>query len=276
MSWNKVSAFAILILLVVGLLVNYLVFYGYHNLQDRLASGEVLGRSYPLSTPDIYANEGGTIIVNGVSLVAQQNTFTDNVYMRVDITSRANPIQVDGLWQVSDLYETRVRFMSNDSEVTQYDAKKNYTLSFPYDSKYLTTDQGYIFSDSEVSLARGETPTGPWEVLTNAVHNGSNDTVSVITNKGGYYMVVAGTYISTEDVDSVETAVVEKDETQEDDSRTVILAENEIVVTVTPTPVVEDVDIDTSFDEDTNGEAIGGSAQEPRNILEALMLIFGL
>jgi hypothetical protein len=154
--------------------------------------GNVLGKSYPPPEADIKAHTGGTVTDNGITLIVSEKTFDQDVYFRVDKIVRNNPIAVDGLWQISDIWETRVKFMSNNDQVTEYAAHENYILSFPYTTQFLTTDQAVALPRESLRLVRGETASGPWTVLPNSVVDQANKTVSVITNRGGFFMIAGG------------------------------------------------------------------------------------
>src|SRR3989344_3484323 len=180
--------------------------------------GNVLGTSYPPSYADVKAKTGGTVTRENVTLIVSEDTFDDDVYFRVDKIARKNPISVDGLWQVSDLWEARVKYMVNNDQVSEYAAHKNYILAFPYTTQHLTTDQGVAIPQESLKLVRGETATGPWTVLSNCVIDQANKTVSVITNRGGFFMISGGFYKPASN-----TAF-----------NAIILNENEVVVTITP------------------------------------------
>lgn len=195
--------------------------------QGKDSASAVLGRSYPLSQPDIHAGEGGTIVDSGVSAIVSEGTFGSDVYLRVDRTARGNPISVAGLWQVSDMWNVRLRNHDNDDEISQLDTKKKYILAFPYTQDYLKTDQGVRFDENKLKLLRGETATGPWTVLEDSVVDTVNKRISVVTDRGGHYTVGGGFYAPS--AKTVATGSVRT-------SQGIILKANEIVVTMTPTP----------------------------------------
>ena len=241
---QKDTAFKLTIFLFIGA---FLTTYGFfYNEQDvtstSLASrsvGTVLGRSYPLSQPDLNKNEGGVITVEGITAVVSENTFGGDIYFRVDRTMRGTPIHVEGLWQVTNIWETRLRFMANDNDISTIDTKKNYILSFPYTTDYLTTDQGVTFSESSLKLIRGESVTGPWTILDGAVQDTTNDTFSVVTNRGGHFMISGGFRSSAPKTttSTTTTTTAKKPTTKPTAEPTVIILQKfEIVVTVTPTP----------------------------------------
>jgi len=174
----------------------------------------VLGRSYPLQQPDIHVNEGGTIRLEGVTAIIEGGTFAKDVYLRVDRTARGNPIEIDGLWQVSDIWNVRFRFHSNDDEVSTVETQRNYILSFPYVADFLITDQGVRFDEQSLKLIRGETATGPWIVLENSVVDMDNNTVSALINRGGFFMISGGFYKRVQNIGGSE--VVGKKESVED------------------------------------------------------------
>lgn len=217
----------------------------------------VLGRSYPLAQADIHAGEGGTIVDSDVSVIVSEGTFDSDVYLRVDRTLRGNPVSVQGLWQVGDMWNVRLRYHANDDEVSQAATKKSYIVAFPYTQDYLKTDQGVRFDENKLKLVRGETSTGPWTVLTGSVVDTVNKRISVVTQQGGHYFVGGGFYAPV----AVQAPVA----AQTASSKRVVLKPNEIVVTVTPTPSptprVKDADTATPTDE----PAIGGADIEDQS-----------
>jgi hypothetical protein len=221
-KWPMVVIF--MLVLVVGLFVS--------RYRSTDSPSAVLGRSYPLSQPDIHSGEGGTIVDSGVSVIVSEGTFGSDVYLRVDRTVRGNPVSVAGLWQVSDMWNVRLRNHENDDEISQLDTKKSYILAFPYTQDYLKTDQGVRFDENRLKLLRGETATGPWTVLESSVVDTVNKRISVVTNQGGHYTVGGGFYAPVKAVGGG-TAVARTTTTVK---QGIILKANEIVVTVTPTP----------------------------------------
>ena len=189
----------------------------------------VLGRSYPLSEPDIKARVGGTVELEGMSAIITEGTFSRDMYLRVDRTARVNPESADGLWQVSDMWNVRPRYMDNDNEIVVGETTHEYILSFPYSESLLKTDQGVRFAESSVKLIRGDTQTGPWTVMNTSVVDDVNNTVAVRTKQGGYFFVGAGEYSGSSSLISSNNVA---------NSGGIVLKANEIVVTVTPTPVV--------------------------------------
>lgn len=223
-----------LLLFIAGLFVNYVLFYA--ELAPEQAThdtGSVLGRSYPLPQADISSGDGGTITVENITAIISEETFSSDIYMRVDRTVRGNPISVDNLWQVSDFWNVRIRHMANDNEVSTHDTKKNYILAFPYTQNHLTSDQGVRFDENYLKLVRGETLTGPWEVLHATTVDTVNRTASTITNRGGYYTIMGGTYSPGAVAKNISIPSNVQQETQ---AKGIVLKDNEVIVTITPTP----------------------------------------
>lgn len=251
-----------LALFVLGYLLTYIIFYMPLQQsvdvpqphiyeaprQAMIQIPQVLGRSYPLPDADIKANTGGNITVEDITAIIPEGTFNSDVYMRVDRTVRATPISVSDLWQVSDIWNVRLRYMSNDDEVPGPNISNDNILAFPYTEQFLTTDQGVRFDENNLKLVRGTTVTGPWEVLSNTVIDTTNNTASTITRKGGYYFVAGGEY----------TAPIQ---TTTANTQTQILKSNEIIVTITPTPqpTKEPKNIEVTS-EPTQPQNIGGGA----------------
>lgn len=239
------SFVATLVIFFAGLVLTFYLFYTPQTVLVIGATSGVLGRSYPVSSPDIYANQGGTVTVEGVTAIVSEGTFAKDAYLRVDRTARVNPKSVQGLWQVTDMWQVRLRSHDTDDEFAPSETKKSYILSFPYTTTHLKTDQGVQFAETSLTLARADTADGPWEVLGNAVLDYTNDTVSVLTNRGGFYMIVGGygsqKYRSSVSISTPRpsvTAVAEKETEKE-----MVY----VVVTATPTSVKQ-LDL-TSTDE---------------------------
>ena len=259
------SFVATYVIFMAGLIVSVMLFQPFnpslhhpHNTQ-HIESGAVLGRQYPLPEADIKASDGGTVTVESVTAIVSEATFNKDVYMRVNRTARGNPISVQGLWQISDIWDVRLRYMSNDNEVPTPETYKNYILSFPYSEQFLVTDQGQYFPENTLKLIRGQTVTGPWEVLDASVVDLINNTVSVITNKGGYYMVSGGFYEAappTEATKTVSSKTSAGGVGVGGSSSGLVLQENEVVVTVTPSPTPT---LSPELSEDSNGEEVGES-----------------
>ncbi len=153
---------------------------------------EVLGRSYPLSLPDIPSGDGETLNLEGVSAIVPSGTFTVPVYLKVDKIARTTPKSASGLWQVSDLYSVRFRDHRNDNEMRESDAGHDFTISIPYTTDYLLTEQGVWLDEISLKLAWSESENGIYELLSGSVLDLAADKVSVLTKNGGYFMVVGG------------------------------------------------------------------------------------
>ena len=61
-----------------------------------------------------------------------------------------------------------------------------------YDLPSTLTDQGIVFTEDTLKLARGTSATGPWTLLTGPVVDITNNTISFITKTGGFYTIVGG------------------------------------------------------------------------------------
>lgn len=235
MPRRKTSPYSKNAKIALGLIGVSIVIYVVFQLRNHIGAATVqtnpavLGRSYPLQQADIPAGAGGTIVDSGVSVIVSEGTFGSDVYLRVDRTARGNPISINGLWQVGDMWNVRVRNHENDDEISYRDTKKKFILAFPYTQEYLKTDQGVRFDENNLKLIRGETATGPWTVLNESVIDTVNKRISVVTNLGGHYTVGGGFY-------APDAAVTSGAEAGVGLKQGVILKENEIVVTITPTP----------------------------------------
>lgn len=216
-------------LFVLGAFITNVLFYSQNtqpSILAQIASSQpaVLGRQYPLPQPDVSSGDGGNIVVENVSAIISEGTFDQDVYMRVDRTARGNPISEQGLWQVSDMWDVRMKYMSNDNEVPTADTKRNFILAFPYTQDHLKTDQGIRFDENNLKLLRGETAAGPWEVISSTVVDTSQKTVSIVTNQDGFFTIGGGFYAPPADSASANS------------QGRVALKENEVIVTITPSP----------------------------------------
>ncbi len=258
------------LIFVLGIALNFGIYY-YDSHGIKSSVGSVLGRSYPLQTADIHAGDGGTIVVDGVSAIISEDTYRGDVYLRVDRTSRGNPVSSSGLWQISDMWNVRMRYMANDDEVSTIETDKNFILSFPYTQDYLTTDQGVRFDENYLKLLRGDTASGPWEVLENSVVDTVNRKVSVVTNRGGYFTIAGGQYNAPKPTRALQKETLTTE-------RTVVLKENEVVVTITP-QITDEVTQDEKQEvqdtsDDESAPSIGGSDVRDDNFFTAIWSIF--
>lgn len=215
----------------IGLVLTYFLF----PWSQSKNNSAVLGRSYPLTLPDISAGQGDTLSVEGVSAIVQSGTFDSDVYLRVDRIARGVPKTVSGLWQVSDIYNTRFRFHSNDDEVPASAAKKDFIFSFPYSDSTLVSEQGVYFREDILRLARGDSAEGPWTIIENSVDDPINNTVSALTRQGGYFMIVGGNDQSSDDrVRKTEVGGSEKSEKSDDRIQRTEVGEPDISETLAP------------------------------------------
>lgn len=204
--------------------------------------GVVLGRSYPPSAADVVAGAGGVVKEDGVSVIVSEGTFSKDMYARVDRITRGTPVYVNGLWQISDMWNVRLRYLVDDNEIPVVDTKKSVLFGFTYTENYLVTDQGQYLPETSLKLARSDSSSGPWEVVEESVVDVWNNSVSALMNRGGYFIVVGG-YESAEG--GSQTAVggsgagaskTTQTVQSKSNKNNVILEPNEIVVTITPQP----------------------------------------
>ena len=232
---NILSLFALV--LIVGTTLG--VFSKLGGISDGVKPA-VLGRSYPPPMPDVYAQGGGTIVDSDVSAIISEGTFVSDMYLRVERTARGNPFSASGMWQVSDMWNVRLRNHANNDQISALEKKKGFILAFPYTQEYLVSDQGVRFDENYLKLVRGETSTGPWKVLESSVVDTVNRRISVVTQEGGYYFVGGGVYVPEKSaVVEKSQAVVPAESLQE--AEDVAKASDDEVVEVVPTRPVSPV-----------------------------------
>ncbi len=167
------------------------IFYKNNTIQSQLSytNKAVLGTTYPPSIPDFSAGSGGVKTIEPVTALVSQGTYGQDFYLWVNPRTRQTATFVSGYFQISDMYDVWLRKQSDSTKITNPDRK--YILSIAYSEDLLLTDQNITLPESSIKLAYSSSYNGPWSLLSTAL-NSEQNTAGTITDKGGFYMLVAG------------------------------------------------------------------------------------
>ena len=183
---NTAHLIIVYLVIVLSLILTKHIFYQDSTNYSRRA---VLGSTYPPSIPDFSANAGGVKTINNVTVLLTENTFPYDTYFWVNPRTKTTPVFVSGYFQVSDMNDVWFRKQSDNSKIV-YPPKK-YIVSILYNETWLYTDQSILFPENSIKIAYSASYDGPWTLLSTALNSDQN-TAGTVTDKGGFYMLVAG------------------------------------------------------------------------------------
>lgn len=134
--------------------------------------------------PDVRANGGATINKDPVVAIVDPGTVKWDTTLAVVKTPKAGAVRLNGLWQVSDVFDVRFRSSYNSAVIIPDKAS---ILVIRYNPEWL----GKNLPEKSLKLVYS-TDGKKWKLLKTSIWNKNNRTVAAMTKVGGYYMLVAG------------------------------------------------------------------------------------
>lgn len=181
----QLHPFFIPLLLIFSLLLTYLIFY-----YPPKNNNGVLGQSYPPPQPDILANLGGTVSIDPIAVLVEENTFPYDVYLWVIPRTMYEPLSLSGMWEITDMWEIWFRSFHNYAKVIN--PNKKYNLSIKYQPEQLISSDGILMPERSIKIITGPTYNGPWTVINNTAIDTKTHTASILTTNGGFFSLIAG------------------------------------------------------------------------------------
>lgn len=139
--------------------------------------------------PDFVAQTGGVVGKEQVVSVALPGSFLWDVYLDVSLSPQVSPRFLgSGYWQASPVYEVWYKAFFNDAKVLPQVIAHPFILALKYD--LATLDPNLPVANLKLAYSADEGKT--WSLLPDSVLDRANQTVAVLTKKGGHYMLVSG------------------------------------------------------------------------------------
>ena len=118
--------------------------------------------------------------------------FKWDAYLSVVEAPKTGSFRIPGTnyWQTTSKYEVWWKAFSNNAQIVSTEVAKPFTLVFTY------LPEAFEKNLSERNLKLAFSSDGKkWQILPRTILNTKNNTISVVTKSGGYYMLVSGYYL---------------------------------------------------------------------------------
>lgn len=154
----------------------------------------VLGQTTKPALADLVVNEGGLINIDPINIIVQDNTFPFDIYLYSKEIKKTNPVMIEEMWQISDIYEVYFKSFFNDAVVVT--PGREFIIGIRYNEQDLVTELNLRLPENTLKIIYKEDQQDQWQLIDNAVVDIENNIVSTIANKGGFYSVVGGWWIT--------------------------------------------------------------------------------
>lgn len=139
--------------------------------------------------PEVLAGEARIIRKGEFELFIEPQTTPWDAYIGFGYTKKGHPIRLCRYWQVSDIFEFKLRSHFNDALIAP---RKNTLINFHYDSDVLKVFPLIYFPENSLKIVVSDDNGESWTMLKNTVVDAENNTVSAIAKLNKGYMIVAG------------------------------------------------------------------------------------
>lgn len=155
-------------------------------------------KSYGLPTllemprrPDIVQNQGGVVDYEPWKMIVAPNTFTYDVYFQTGCWKKTFPMHIGRYWQLSDICEFWPKPHSRANTAAAV-SQKTWILSFHYDDEDIRLIGGLSFPEKSLKIVYSDDHGESWTMLKGAAIDETNNTIAVITDKQGGFMLMGG------------------------------------------------------------------------------------
>lgn len=187
-------------------------------------------KSYGLPTlsemprrPDVYHDQGNFVDYDPWRMIVAPNTFDYDVYFQTGCWKKTFPMLIGRYWQLSDICEfwPKPHFKANTAAAV---SSKSWILSFKYTDEDIRVLGGLSFPEDSLKIVFSDDHGESWTMLRGAAIDTDNNTIAVITDKQGGFMLMGGfvspeTYYNYADVKGAYTVRGEKEVSDEQDSQ---------------------------------------------------------
>ncbi len=139
--------------------------------------------------PEILAGEAATIYKYPFTLIFKDDASPWDAYVSFGHVKKNQPVRLCRYWQVSDIYELKLRSHFNEALIQQ---QNDTLMSFAYSEELLKVFPFIYFPEDSLKLVETDDNGLTWTMLKNSIVDTENNTVSAITSLNKGYIVVAG------------------------------------------------------------------------------------
>jgi len=139
--------------------------------------------------PEILAGEAATVYKYPFTLIFEDDASPWDAYVSYGHVERDQPVRLCRYWQVSDVYELKLRSHFNNALIQQ---QNNTLMSFAYSDDLLKVFPFVYFPEDSLKLVETDDNGLSWSMLKSSTVDTENNTISAITDLNKGYIVVAG------------------------------------------------------------------------------------
>lgn len=167
------------------------------------------------ATPDIRQNEGGEFTLSPWHVTVAPDTFSYDIFFQTGCWDMSFPMRLVRYWQISDICEFRPKpfVLGNNAPAV---SNRPWILTYNYTDDELALVGDISFPESSLKIVYSSDHGKSWNMLKGSVVDTESNTVSVVTDKPGGYMVMAGfvspgTFYNYEEVKGISTVRGQED-----------------------------------------------------------------
>ena len=142
--------------------------------------------------PNILSADGGVFVSSPWHMIFQPQSFPYDVYVQTGCWKKSFPMRIVRYWQISDICEFHPKpFQVGNSAPAV--PEKQWVLTYSYNEDDLQVFGDVIaFPETSLKIVYSGNYGKNWTMMRNSVVDAVANTVSVVTDKPGGYMIMAG------------------------------------------------------------------------------------
>ncbi len=147
--------------------------------------------SFP-SSPSIRADDGGVFVLNPWHVIFEPQSYPYDIWIQTGCWDKSFPMRLVRYWQISDICEFRPKAYQVGNDAPAVPLKK-WILTYSYTDEDLQVFGDVLaFPESSLKIVHSNDYGKTWTMLRSSTVDTFANTVSVVTDKPGGYMVMAG------------------------------------------------------------------------------------
>lgn len=147
--------------------------------------------SFP-SSPSIRADDGGVFVLSPWHILFEPHSYSYDIWVQTGCWDKSFPLRLVRYWQISDICEFRPKpyQVGNDAPAVP---QKKWILTYSYTDEDLQVFGDVLtFPEASLKIVFSQDYGKTWTMMRESTVDTLANTVSVVTDKPGGYMVMAG------------------------------------------------------------------------------------
>src|SRR3989344_7481605 len=112
--------------------------------------------------PEILAKEARMVLKGEFDLFIEQDTTPWDAYISYGLTAKTQPIRLCRYWQISDIYEFKLRSHFNNALI---EPQRDSLINFHYDESLLKVLPLIYFPENSLKIAESDDNGSSWTML---------------------------------------------------------------------------------------------------------------